>query len=270
MNRSLRACRFGFVLISIVLAGVSYAEKSSSRSNYLSATMEVHESCTPIDLKSLDVAKVKGRWKLIDGKGVVHDFGYRAKHARLTLSTIRQKRFSWICVIRDLFPPFIYFIPQNQVTKVIVVRHGEKATNSNEVWVQLSGKGEKRAVTLANILKVSGVSAAFATQQAKNQGGAPYVRTLETVNNYAESKGFDVQFYKTATEIVALIKEQYSGQSVLVAGHSSTVPDILEGLGINNPPAINEQFNNLFVVFLMSDDTASMMHLKYEEHINSD
>ena len=203
---------------------------------------------------------------MIDSKGVVHDFGYRAKYARATLSTIRQKRFSWICVIRDLFPPFIYFIPQNQVTKVIVVRHAEKATNSNEVWVQLSGKGEKRAVTLANILKVSGVSAAFATQQPKNQGGAPYVRTMETVNNYADSKGFDVQYYHSAPEIVEIIKEQYVGQSVLVAGHTSTVPDILEGLGINNPPAITDQFNNLFVVFLINNDTTSMMHLKYEVH----
>ena len=78
------------------------------------------------------------------------------------------------------------------------------------------------------------------------------------------AKGMDMKLSK----IVELIKEQYSGQSVLVAGHSSSVPGILEGLGIDDPPDINGQFNNLFVVFLMSDDTASMMHLKYEIHSN--
>jgi len=265
MNLSLRAYWFGIVLISIFLVGVSYADKSTGKKSFLSTAKEARESCTPFDLKSLHVAKVKGRWKLMDGKGVVHDFGYKAKRARATLSTIRQKQFSLICVIHDLFPPFIYFVPESQITKVIVVRHAEKAADNNAPGVELSGDGEKRATTLSNILNVSGVSAVFAT---KTSGGQSYKRTFETVNNYAQSKGFAVQYYKTVAEIVELIKEQYSGQSVLVAGHSSSVPGILEGLGIDDPPGINGQFNNLFVVFLMSDDTASMMHLKYEIHSN--
>ena len=268
MNHLSRLSQVGILGIGILLASISYADKPTEKKRILSANKVSEESCTPFDLKSVDIRKVKGRWKLVDDKTVVHDFGYKAKHAKSALLAIRQNQFSWICVIRDLFPPFIYFIPQDQVTKVVLVRHAEKAINSNAVSVQLSNQGEKRAATLADILNVSGVSVAFATKQSQGQGGAPYVRTMETVNNYADSKGFDVQYYHSVPEIVDIIKEQYVGQSVLVAGHTSTVPDILEGLGINNPPPITDQFNNLFVVFLINNDTASMMHLKYEVHSN--
>ncbi len=266
MNHLSRLYQVSILVTGVLLASASYADKSTEKKRVLSANKVSQENCTPFDLKSIDIRKVKGRWELIDGKRVVHDFGYKAKHAKLALLAIRQNQFSWICVIRDLFPPFIYFIPQDQVTKVVLVRHAEKAINSNAASVQLSNQGEQRAATLADILDVSGVSAAFATKQSQGQNGAPYVRTMETVNNYADSKGFDVQYYHSAPEIVDIIKEQYAGQSVLVAGHTSTVPDILEGLGINNPPAITDQFNNLFVVFLINNDTASMMHLKYEVH----
>ncbi len=38
---------------------------------------------------------------------------------------------------------------------------------------------------------------------------------------------------------------------VLVAGHSNTVPDIIEALGISTPPVITaNQYDNLFVVHI--------------------
>ncbi len=267
MNHSLRAYWFGIVFITISVSSSNFALAGDSSDRNILPAHQKAERCTPFDSKSIRVVKIRGLWKLIDRKRVIHNFKYKKKQAKTTLSVIRKRNFSWMCVIPGMYPPFIYFIPESQVTKVIVVRHAEKATNSNALGVELSVEGEKRAITLSNILNVSGVSAAFST---KTPSGQTYVRTFETVNNYAESKGFDVQYYKTAEEIVELIKEQYSGQSVLVAGHTSTVPEILEGLGIDNPPAINGQFNNLFVVFLMSDDTSSMIRLKYEVHSNLD
>lgn len=130
----------------------------------------------------------------------------------------------------------------------------------------LSPQGQKRAETLAEILDVSNINVVFATKQFPEQGGEPYVRTMKTVSDYADDKEIDIQFYQSAPEIVDIIREQYKGQSILVAGHTSTVPMILEGLGIASPPSIVDEFNNLFIVFLFNNNAASMMHLKYETH----
>ena len=113
---------------------------------------------------------------------------------------------------------------------------------------------------------MSNINVVFATKQFPEQGGEPYVRTMKTVSDYADDKEIEIQFYQSAPEIVDIIREQYKGQSILVAGHTSTVPMILEGLGIASPPSIVDEFNNLFIVFLFNNNAASMMHLKYETH----
>ena len=268
MNRFQRLYRAGVLVTGVLLASTSYVDQSATKKRTLSAKEVPQYECTPFDLDSVRVLKLNRRWKLVDKNMVVHDFGYRRKYAEATLQAIRQNRFSGICFIPKVFPPFIFFIPQTQVTKVVIVRHAEKSVNSNQVWVPLSPQGQKRAETLAEILDVSNINVVFATKQFPEQGGEPYVRTMKTVSDYADDKEIDIQFYQSAPEIVDIIREQYKGQSILVAGHTSTVPMILEGLGIASPPSIVDEFNNLFIVFLFNNNAASMMHLKYETHSN--
>ena len=90
MNLLSRLYRVGILVTGVLLASVSYADKSTEKKCMLSANKVSQENCTPFDLKSLDISKVKGRWKLVDGKTVVHDFGYKAKHAEPALLAIRQ------------------------------------------------------------------------------------------------------------------------------------------------------------------------------------
>ncbi len=139
-------------------------------------------------------------------------------------------------------------------TTVFVVRHAEKGISppGNE---SLTAQGENRAKTLAQILAQSGVTAIYSTR---------YTRTQETVNNTAAKLSLSVQLYKTTNEVTNLIKTRQKGPTVLVAGHSNTVPQILKGLGIESPPSIGNEFNNLFVVVLHSNGGATLAHLKYE------
>ncbi len=139
-------------------------------------------------------------------------------------------------------------------TTIIIVRHAEKATEpyGNP---PLTVSGEKRAETLARMLVDSNVSAIYSTG---------YTRTRETVNNTADMLGFKIQLYSSIKELVNLIKSQNSGKVVLVAGHSNTVPDTIAALGIESPPEVDNQFNNLFIVTICPDGKVSLTHLKYE------
>jgi phosphohistidine phosphatase SixA/Tol biopolymer transport system component len=138
---------------------------------------------------------------------------------------------------------------QPQVTTVVIVRHAERANGT------LTAEGEQRAETLARLLSNTGVSAVFSTN---------YTRTIETANNTAEQLGITIQFYNSVQGIADLIKSEYAGKVVLVVGHSNTVAQTAEALGVSSAPSISGQYDNLFVVTIRPDGIASLTHLKYD------
>jgi len=143
-------------------------------------------------------------------------------------------------------------IPEKpQVTTVVIVRHAERANGT------LTAEGEKRAETLARLLSNTGVSAIFSTN---------YTRTIETANNTADRLGITIQFYNSFLGVADLIKSEYAGKVVLVVGHSNTVSETAEALGISSAPRIDGEYDNLFIVTIRPDDIASLTHLKYDIH----
>lgn len=105
---------------------------------------------------------------------------------------------------------------------------------------ELSEAGRARAESLARMLKDAGITAIFTTQ---------YKRTKQTAEPLAKVLGLSV------TEVHAkepgAVAEKIDAQpgNVLVVGHSNTVPEVLQALGIPSAPAIAEtEFDNLFIV----------------------
>jgi len=88
------------------------------------------------------------------------------------------------------------------------------------------------------------------------------------VNNYADSKGIQIQSYTRVQQLTDLIKSQYRGKAVLVAGHSGlneSVSQTMTLLGISQAPQVGEaEFNNLFIVTICPTGQAKLTHLKYE------
>jgi hypothetical protein len=65
-------------------------------------------------------------------------------------------------------------------------------------------------------------------------------------------------------QIKSDILSNHAGQTVLVIGHSDTVPDIINRLGAGSVPVIDDsEFDNLFVVKVFSQARASVTRLKY-------
>lgn len=143
------------------------------------------------------------------------------------------------------------------MTFVFVVRHAEKQNcpPPPDQQCPLTTDGESRAQTLANMLSNAGVGAVLSTNT---------VRTFETANNTAQQAGLSVQTYGAPAEAAQLITANHRGQTVLVVGHSNTVPQIIQALGVNNTPFVGNQFNNLFLATIASTGEASLTHLKYE------
>ncbi|MBL7804267.1 MAG: histidine phosphatase family protein [Saprospiraceae bacterium] len=142
-------------------------------------------------------------------------------------------------------------------TVFILVRHAEKAaTGGNDP--DLSADGQLRAAELARMLKEAPVAAVLASN---------YKRTRQTVETVAADHGLTVQLYDPNAQ-AALSKiwpQQFAGQTVLVVGHSNTVPQLVNLLtGTTNFAQLpDEQYDNLYIVTVYRHSPARVLHLKY-------
>lgn len=109
-------------------------------------------------------------------------------------------------------------IPENSITKIIVIRHAEKSDDGTSD-PSLSPAGLKRSEKLANYFNDTKIDQLFAT---------PYKRTKETLSVLAAIKKLDIITYNPSDKIFFsefLAKEK--GKTSVIAGHSNTAPMIV-------------------------------------------
>jgi 2,3-bisphosphoglycerate-dependent phosphoglycerate mutase len=143
------------------------------------------------------------------------------------------------------------------VTTVILVRHAEKNIEPNNPDPDLSAAGRGRAQELVRILSAAGINAIYATN---------YKRTQQTVKPLADDLGLPVAIIdsKNTAELVREILANHRGQTVFVAGHNNTVPEIAGALGGGNFPVIPEtEFDNMFIVSVYRSGRAKVVRIKY-------
>jgi len=145
-------------------------------------------------------------------------------------------------------------------TVVLVVRHAEKAGPSGDV--PLSSEGLARAQALVKIGTEAGVAAVLTTQfQRTRQTGAPLAAALGLTAEVTDVRGGAAEHAKSVAE---LVKNKWAGKSVLVVGHSNTVPAIVTALGGPKFPDIcDDIYDDLFTVIVAADGSARVVHGKY-------
>lgn len=111
---------------------------------------------------------------------------------------------------------------ENAITTFILIRHAEKDLTQSTNDPDLSAEGRARANRLVDVLKKTDIQAIYST---------PFKRTQQTVNQLAAAKGLQVLLYQAnkMEEIDAMLK-QHAGGTVLLSGHSNTVPMIVNYL----------------------------------------
>jgi 2,3-bisphosphoglycerate-dependent phosphoglycerate mutase len=149
-----------------------------------------------------------------------------------------------------------YLAFYSPVTTVLLVRHAEKSATPPDNPA-LSTEGQKRAQALARLLAASGVKGLYATE---------FARTQQTVQPLASQLGLSVTQINAgdADGLVKHILTNHRGETVLIAGHSNTVPVIIEKLrGGNVTPIAETEFDRLFVVTIYRFGKAKVVELRY-------
>lgn len=123
----------------------------------------------------------------------------------------------------------------------VVVRHAEKTADAGDP--ALSAAGERRAAALARRLRDEPLVAVYAT---------PLRRTRQTAQPAAQAHGLAIAAYEAdlpARELAARLRSAHASGTVLVVGHSNTVPGIVAALcGCAVAPLDESEYGDLYRV----------------------
>ncbi|MEP1094066.1 MAG: phosphoglycerate mutase family protein [Cyclobacteriaceae bacterium] len=130
---------------------------------------------------------------------------------------------------------------QDQTT-FILVRHAEKADDGTRN-PPLNEVGKERALNLAALLENQDIAALYST---------PYKRTQETLQPLAQKKGLETSEYKprAGADWLAKLYGDHSGGTVVIVGHSNTIPNLANHLlGNETFTQFDEkEYSNLIVI----------------------
>jgi broad specificity phosphatase PhoE len=150
----------------------------------------------------------------------------------------------------SLFPDGTYYL----------IRHAEKETGPDP---KLTEAGKKRAGDLYQRLKKSPVSQIYTTS---------FLRTAMTGDSVRIYQRADTFYYgadTTAEGLLSALQQHFKkNSSVLIIGHSNTVPAILRKMGAGNLEGYEipeTQFNNLFIVEIKKGKVSKFLQEQYGE-----
>ncbi|MDR6842320.1 SixA phosphatase family protein [Pseudoxanthomonas sacheonensis] len=139
----------------------------------------------------------------------------------------------------------------------VVVRHAEKGADDPRD-PSLSQVGQARAQRLATLLNDTTVNAVYATA---------YRRTYQTARPVAENHFLRITTYDAqmpASQFVEQLRRLHKVGTVLVVGHSNTVPDIVGALSGRPVEAIgDDEFDRLYRIRIGADGKAALSQETY-------
>ena len=142
-------------------------------------------------------------------------------------------------------------------TTVLLVRHAEKSASPPSDPV-LAPAGEVRAATLPHVAADAGVSAIYVTNTN---------RTRQTAQDLADLLGLTPEVPSgSVAELVNDIRTDHRGETIVVVGHSNTVPDIIEAMiGVSLPDIDDNEYDKFIVVVLPCCGRGTVVDLQYGE-----
>lgn len=146
---------------------------------------------------------------------------------------------------------------QEMTTSVYLIRHSEKVrSNPSDKNPHLNEKGKERAQTWKKFFKHIPLAAVYST---------PYNRTQETAAPTAADKGITVESYHPVDVNLDSIVAIHQGHSILLVGHSNTIPLLTNKLiGRSKYPQLDDRDNaSLFIVQVDGNET-NVVRIKVE------
>lgn len=150
----------------------------------------------------------------------------------------------------------------DEPTVVIVVRHAERGTD-NPSDPALTEAGQRRAEALAAAAEDAGVTAVYTTQYRRTRDtGAPLAQKLGLQVTPLEVSGANAAGYPAMLREKILAENR--GKTVVVVGHSNTVPMLVQGLsGRAVAPLTEADYDRFFVVVLSESGPGRVIKAQY-------
>ncbi len=144
-------------------------------------------------------------------------------------------------------------------TTIIMVRHAEKATGSTDP--PLATEGRKRAKELVFMLEDVPLDAIYSTS---------FKRTLETAQAVSDDKGLDTVVYDADVplDLFSEILETYPGGSVLIIGHSNSIPAMANLLADSKDFSLCGTYDHMLVASVFKIGKAKVTTLKYRQAVS--
>ncbi|WP_171181871.1 histidine phosphatase family protein [Ruegeria sp. HKCCD8929] len=138
---------------------------------------------------------------------------------------------------------------------IFFTRHAEKADIGTNP--PISNAGRARAKVLAHILTDTKLEAVYVTQFLRTQmTGETIAEALDLVDPVHYDAG-------NPAEVITKARNEFPDGSVLIIGHSNTLDDIANELGIPSVPELEEhQFDRLFAIHI-HEHTPHLQRLRY-------
>ncbi|TDR16362.1 winged helix-turn-helix domain-containing protein [Marinicella litoralis] len=148
---------------------------------------------------------------------------------------------------------------KSNVTQIYILRHTEKADETSENPV-LSPAGIARAKYWKKVLQHTSFDQVFTTE---------FKRNIQTANLIASNSSVKPEMYYPMSFDVVNFMNQIKGQTVLIIGHSNTIPDMVNRL-INEtkyPPMSHQNYNILYTITINEngETSSSMLHIEMPE-----
>lgn len=160
-------------------------------------------------------------------------------------------------LLTTLLLTFVIIVFAQDQTTFILVRHAEKADDGTRN-PPLNEDGKARSVNLAEMLANQEITALYST---------PFKRTQETLQPLADMKGLEVQDYDPYAkgEWLSSLAEKHSGGTVVISGHSNTIPALANALlGTETFSQFDESdYANLIIVVTKEVGKGTLVRLKF-------
>ena len=143
----------------------------------------------------------------------------------------------------------------NERTLVYVARHAEKGPRGRNP--ALTAKGRRRAKALRDMLLEAGITTIFASELK---------RTQQTVTPLAKALDIEVTVHpsKQSHSLAKRILREHQGQSVLVAGHTYSIPSLLKALGLRQAIHLSTaDYGDLFVLSIPPNAPPTLRRQKF-------
>jgi phosphohistidine phosphatase SixA len=180
------------------------------------------------------------------------------------LDKLRRRPFFFplvvpILVFIALVAAAAWLFDARATTVVVVVRHAE-AEVSSDPDPGLGVDGRERAARLAKMLSqarpVRGIDAIFTSELR---------RTQQTVTPLSETLALPLSVVATAAwkDLPNRILRSHRGEYVLVAGNSTTVPALVQGLSGESVSVREDEYDAMFIVFVPQISKAKVVRVRY-------